>query len=92
MSLTYSDLLYSPAAAERIANRVPLGTRVRILGAKQKVDKMYRGMEGTIIEYGHPASIFDHLVFLPDLDQNRWFRPSEFEIMEDSTDVDSVSQ
>lgn len=90
MPLTFHDLLHTPAVQARLAARVPLGTRVRILGAKQHVDKLYRGMDGTIIAYGHPASVFDHLVFLPDLDQNRWFKPSEFAIVEDSANADSV--
>lgn len=91
MPLSFHELLNTPAVKARMAARVPLGTRVRIGGAKDKVDKLYRGLEGTIIEYGHPASVYDHLVSLPDLDQNRWFKPSEFEIMEDSADVNSVT-
>lgn len=90
MPLTYAELLHTPAVAARIANRVPLGTRVRILGAQAKVDKLYREMTGTIIAYGHPASVFDHLVALDELGENRWFKPSEFTLLEDPIHVDSV--
>lgn len=83
--LTYADLLYANHKEERL----PIGTRVTIGGSKHKVDKMYRGMTGTVIEYGHPASIYDHLVQLDQLEGTRWFRPSEFAKTE-TPDVHSI--
>lgn len=83
MSMTYADLLYSSKAADKIANRVPLGSRVTIGGSKQKVDKQYRGLTGTVVEYGHPASVYDHLVYIDEWEENRWFKPSEFLTVEE---------
>lgn len=75
MSLTYADLLKRGEKPPR----VPIGARVTIGTTK---DKMYRGLTGTVVEYGHPASIYDHLVYIDEWEEKRWFRPSEFTSVE----------
>lgn len=68
---------------EIVAARLPIGTRVRVLGASDKVDKMYRGMTGTVIDYGIPVAKFDHLVHLDQMRESRWFSAHEIKILED---------
>lgn len=89
MPVHYADLLYAGGSQEP---RIPLGARVVIGGAKHKVDKLYRGYHGTVVSYGHPASVYDHLVALDETGECRWFKPSEFASWEDpQTNADPVT-
>lgn len=81
MGLTFADLLYSESAATK--PKVPIGSKVTIGGTKEKVEKQYRGLTGTVVEYGHPASVYDHLVYVNEWGENRWFKPSEFSSVEE---------
>lgn len=74
MSMTYADLLKTKPNRPR----VPLGSRVVIGGTAEKVDKLYRHLTGTVVAYGHPASVYDHLVQIDQWQETRWFKPSEF--------------
>lgn len=65
-----------------VSLRLPIGTRVRVLGAAEKVDKQYRGMTGTVIDYGLPVSRFDHLVHLDQTRESRWFAATEISSLE----------
>lgn len=61
--------------------RLPVGTRILVKKIKKsdKQDRKFHGMAGTVIDYGHSASKWDHLVQLDDWDMNRWFSIDELE-------------
>lgn len=65
-----------------MSDRIPVGAKVRVLPGKMKIDKVYDGKTGTVTEYGHPNSKWDHLVWIEDIEQWRWFKASELEVID----------
>lgn len=80
MTLSFTDLLHGKREQKP---KVPLGSKVVIGDTQHKVEKHYRGLTGTVVRYGHPASVYDHLVHIDQWDENRWFKTSEFASVEE---------